>query len=175
MPIRPFTRACLVAALGAVLAGCASNTGQAQAEGAAAANAATSADSFAQTTWELVRWTKADGGYRVIPHGDNGEPIFLTFFAQGKQYRVSGFAGCNRYTGAYRLRDGKLQITAPASTRMACPQPERARLEADYLRALAQIRSFTLDSGGAPRHLTFNVQGGDVLDFMRRQDPPTPE
>ncbi|MFQ6721926.1 META domain-containing protein, partial [Bordetella pertussis] len=33
MPIRPFTRACLVAALGAVLAGCASNTGQAQAEG----------------------------------------------------------------------------------------------------------------------------------------------
>ena len=156
------------------LAGCAGSTGGARAEGAAAANAASSADSLAQTSWELVRWTQAGGALRDIPHGDNGEPVRLTFLAQGKQYQVNGFSGCNRYMGSYKLESGKLFINAPASTRMACAAPERAKLEADYLRGLTIIDTFTLDSGGAPRHLTFNLRGGDVLEFERRQDPPTP-
>ncbi len=160
--------------LTAALAGCAGSLGGARPEGAAAASAASSADSLAQTSWELVRWTQPGGGQRDIPHGDNGEPIKLTFLAQGKQYQVNGFSGCNRYTGTYKLDRGKLFIAAPATTRMACVPPERARLEADYLRALGAIDTFTLDSGGAPRHLTFNVRGGDVLEFERRQDPPTP-
>ncbi|MNL02362.1 heat-inducible protein [compost metagenome] len=156
------------------LAGCAGSIGGARPEGAAAANAASSADSLAQTSWELVRWTQPGGALRDIPHGDNGEPIRLTFLAQGKQYRVNGFSGCNRYMGTYKLEGGKLFIDAPAMTRMACAPPERAKLEADYLRGLATIDTFTLDSGGAPRHLTFNLRGGDVLEFERRQDPPTP-
>ncbi|CAB3677355.1 MULTISPECIES: META domain-containing protein [Achromobacter] len=163
-----------VGLLAVALAGCAGSTGGARPQGAAAANAATSADSLAQTSWELVRWTQAGGALRDIPHGDNGEPVQLTFLAQGKQYRVNGFSGCNRYMGSYKLQSGKLFIDAPASTRMACVQPERAKLEADYLRGLTAIDTFTLDSGGAPRHLTFNLRGGDVLEFERRQDPPTP-
>ena len=99
----------------------------------------------------------------------------LVFLAQGKQYRVNGFAGCNRYMGTYRIEGGRLRIDAPAATRMACPTPERAGLEADYLRGLGSIDTFTLDNGGAPRHLTFNLRGGDVLEFVRREDPPTPE
>ncbi|MGE8686369.1 MAG: META domain-containing protein [Achromobacter sp.] len=160
--------------LAAVLAGCAGSTGGARPQGAAAANAASSADSLAQTSWELVRWAQPGGALRDIPHGDNGEPVRLTFLAQGKQYRVNGFAGCNRYMGSYKLEGGKLYIDAPAMTRMACASPERARLEADYLRGLTVIDTFTLDNGGAPRHLTFNLRGGDVLEFARRQDPPTP-
>lgn len=163
-----------VGVLAVALAGCAGSTGGARAEGAAAANAASSADSLAQTSWELVRWTRAGGALRDIPHGDNGEPIRLTFLAQGKQYRAEGFAGCNRYQGSYKLQGGKLAIDAPAATRMACVPAERAALEADYLRGLTVIDTFTLDSGGAPRHLTFNLRGGDVLEFERRQDPPTP-
>ncbi len=162
-----------LALLAAALAGCA-GTGGARPEGAAAASAATSKDSLAQTSWELVRWAQPGGALRDIPHGDNGEPIRLTFLAQGKQYQVNGFSGCNRYTGTYKLERNKLVIDAPASTRMACVPPERAKLEADYLRALRVIDTFTLDSGGAPRHLTFNLRGGDVLEFERRQDPPTP-
>lgn len=164
-----------VGVLAVALAGCAGSTGGARAEGAAAANAASSADSLAQTSWELVRWTRAGGALRDIPHGDNGEPIRLTFLAQGKQYRAEGFSGCNRYQGSYKLQGGKLAIDAPAATRMACVPAERAALEADYLRGLTVIDTFTLDSGGAPRHLTFNLRGGDVLEFERRQDPPTPE
>ena len=57
---------------------------------------------------------------------------------------------------------------------MACVPAPRAELENDYLRGLTAIDTFTLDSGGAPRHLTFNLRGGDVLEFERRQDPPTP-
>ncbi|MBO1113994.1 META domain-containing protein [Bordetella petrii] len=175
MPIPTLARGLLLAVLALAAAGCANTTGRAQAQGAAAANATTSADSLAQTHWELTRWTAPDGSLRAIPHGDNGEPIQLTFLAQGNQYRVNGFSGCNRYMGGYKLQGGKLSISAPASTRMACPAPERGQLERDYLKALASIQTFTLDSGGAPRHLTFNVRDGDVLEFTRRQDPPTPQ
>jgi len=179
MPIFMLARGLLLAALAFVVAGCANTTGGAEAQGAAAAHAASSADSLAQTRWELTHWTASDGSVRAVPHGDNGEPIQLTFLAQRDsnkyQYRVNGFSGCNRYMGSYKLQGGKLSISVPASTRMACPSPERSRLESDYLRALANIQTFTLDSGSAPRHLTFNVRGGDVLEFTRRQDPPTPQ
>lgn len=176
MPILMSTRSRLLclSLLVAALAGCAGSTGGARPQGAAAANAASSADSLAQTNWELVRWTQAGGALRNIPHGDNGEPIRLTFLAQGKQYRVNGFAGCNRYMGTYKLNGGKLFIDAPAATRMACASPELSRLETDYLHGLSAIDTFTLDNGGAPRYLTFNLRGGDVLEFARRQDPPTP-
>lgn len=157
------------------MAGCTGTTGHATAQGAAASNAATSADSLAQTSWELTRWVSAAGDDRPIPHGDNGEPIQLVFLAHGQAYRVNGFAGCNRYSGVYRLQDGKLSISIRGTTRMACAAPERAELEKSYLQALSAIRSFTLDSGGAPRHLTFNVDNGEVLEFARRQDPPTPQ
>jgi len=175
MSIPTLARGLLLVALAAVMAGCASTTGHATAEGAAAANAATSADSLAQTRWELTRWTAPDGAQRAIPHGDNGEPIQLTFLAHDNQYQVNGYSGCNRYRGSYKLQAGKLSISAPASTRMACPSPERAQLETAYLKALGNIRSFTLDSGSTPRHLTFNVSHGDVLEFTRREDPPTPQ
>ncbi|MBO9356829.1 META domain-containing protein [Bordetella petrii] len=175
MPIYPLARGLLLAIVAVAAAGCAQTTGQAAAEGPGAAQAATSADSLAQTRWELTRWTAPDGSLRAIPHGDNGEPIQLTFLAHDKQYRVNGYAGCNQYAGTYQLRDGKLIIAAPATTRKACAAPELGRLEADYLAALGKIQTFTLDSGSAPRHLTFNVRGGDVLEFTRRQDPPTPQ
>lgn len=163
------------------IAGCANSvtdgatvTGQATAKGQAASLAATSADSFAQTSWELTRWVSSASGNRTIPHGDGAEPIRLVFLAQGKEYRVNGYSGCNRYTGNYRLQDGKLSISVLGQTRMACLSPEQAEFEQAYLKALAEIQSFTLDSGGAPRHLTFNLQNGDVLEFVRKQDPPTP-
>ena len=129
--------------------------------GAAAANAASSADSLAQTAWELVRWVQPGGALRDIPHGDNGEPVKLVFLAQGKQYRVNGFAGCNRYMGTWDR--GRQAAHRRAGGRAhGLPTPERAGLEADYLRGLGSIDTFTLDNGGAPRHLTFNLRGGDV-------------
>lgn len=187
MPFATFKRATatllLSAGAGALLAGCAGRDAapsvpppkvQARAQGPAATNAATSADSLAQTAWALVRWTHADGSPQALPSTADRGPVRLTFLAHARQYRVEGFAGCNRYVGEYLLRDGALAIQVPATTRMACPQPERAAFETAYLRALEQIETFTLDSGGAPRRLTFTLRSGDVLDFERRTDPPTP-
>lgn len=154
------------------LTACAMREQGAHAVGAAAVNAASSADSLAQTSWELVRWSLPDGTLAAIPHGDNGEPINLTFLAAEGQYRVAGFAGCNRYMGTYQLAGGRLDISVGGSTRMACPSAERSRLESDYLQALNQIVEFTLDHSGAPRQLSFVTQGGGVLDFVRRDDPP---
>ncbi len=111
MFLNSLPRAVLCAGLLAALAGCATQTGQARPEGAAAARATTSADSLAQTRWELTGWVDALGNRRNIPHGDNGEPISLTFLADGKRYAVRGFSGCNRYNGTYRLEAGKLSIT----------------------------------------------------------------
>lgn len=156
------------------MAGCVNTPGPAVAEGAAATHAATSADSFAQTNWELIHWVDASGVSRVIPQDGRGTPVQLVFLAQKDDYRINGFSGCNRYMGNYRLQNGKLSISVMGTTRMACASQALASLEHDYLRSLAEIRSFTLDSGSAPRHLTFNIKNGDVLEFVRRQDPATP-
>lgn len=156
------------------MTGCANTSAPAKAEGAAASQAATSADSFAQTAWQLTGWVNAAGQSRISPPGQGVEPVQLVFLAHGKDYRVSGYSGCNRYVGNYRLQQGKLSIAVQGSTRMACPTPERAELERDYLKALSEVSTFTLDSAGAPRHLTFNLRDGDVLAFTRTEDPPTP-
>ncbi len=184
LPVRigePFlllTRVAVLAFLAVVTAGCSYTTGNAEARGAAAANAATTPDSLAQTSWELVRWTRPDGTLQNVPQGDSGGPPRLSFLAQGREYRIAGFSGCNEYRGTYTLVGGKLIIRVPVnggpmSSRLACTSAQRAQLEAAYLRALSRIATFTLDSGGAPRHMTFNVRDGDVLEFTRRQDPPS--
>jgi len=176
-------------------AGCGTHTGHAAAQGAAATNAATTPDTIAQTSWTLTRWTSVGGQPRPVqamasdvqtpgqanPHASRkpsrpdaeARPVTLDFLAQGKDYRVAGFSGCNTYRGRYDLAKGKLSITAPASTRMACPSPAAAALERDYLKALASIRIFSFDSGGAPRQMTLTLDGGDVLEFTRGDDPPT--
>jgi heat shock protein HslJ len=48
--------------------------------------------------------------------------------------RVSGFDGCNRFTGGYELDSARLRFKAMASTRMAC-LPE-SDLETRFLSAL---------------------------------------
>ena len=165
--------------------GCSTHTGHATADGAAAINAATTPDTIAQTSWTLTRWIAPTGEMRPIQawpeagraaqrHTVNaaGRPITLDFLARGNDYRVAGFSGCNTYEGRYALASGNLSITAPAAPRMACPSPQAATLERDYLKALAAIKVFRLDSGGAPRAMTLMLDGGDTLEFTRGEDPP---
>jgi heat shock protein HslJ len=162
----------VLALAAAAMAGCSTTTGQAQAHGPGAVQAATTSDSLAQTQWRLVQWTSKDGSLRAIPAAQ-GQPLSLTFLAQGRDYRVSGYGGCNTFAGTYRLQGGKLSITVPSSSRASCSTPELDAIERAYLSSLGHIVSFTLDSGGAPRQMAMNVQNGDILTFKRDADVPT--
>ncbi len=157
------------------LAGCATQTGRADAQGAAASNAASTPDSIAQTSWTLTQWNAGNTtNSRHNALNSMNKPVQLDFLARGKEYFVAGFSGCNRFRGNYAMEKGRLVITAPASTRMACPSPADAGLERDFLKALGSISQFTLDSAGAPRKLTLTVNNGDTLEFTRGPDPDKP-
>ena len=59
--------------------------------------------------------------------------------------RVSGSAGCNRYTATYTASDEAMRISAAASTRVFCADPPGVmEQEAAFLAALAETASFRL-------------------------------
>jgi heat shock protein HslJ len=173
-----------LAVLTITLAGCSSPGGSSATSGAgsgAASGAASGATSGAGSSaagpvvlsaaearsrleanrWELIYWEGTP-----VPHGDNGEPVILTF-AEG---RVSGHAGCNRMMAGYELgpEAGTIAVKGPATTRMACEEG-RMTFEARFTKAFGAATAVRfegshmyLDSPGVPRlklHLR-ELQGG---------------
>lgn len=70
--------------------------------------------------------------------------LTLQFDARG---RVSGRAGCNRYTSSYTLSGEGLRIAPGAATRMACA-PALMDAEDRYLRQLAAVQRFDIGDDG---------------------------
>lgn len=111
--------------------------------------------------WELVYW---EG--RPVPHGDNGEPVILTFAAG----RVSGHVGCNRLTAGYDIAasdgaaTGRLVITRPAVTRKVC-EPGRMAFESAFTAAFARATTVRL----AAAHLYVDAPGVPTLQFHLRE------
>lgn len=166
--MRPTLIRLLPLVLPLALAACASPPPQAGTYASASAS-----DVLVQTTWELARWTRPGAPLRPVPHaGSDPQPITISFTRERGQPRLSGFSGCNTYAGQYVLANGLLVVPhPPVSTRMACADAERARLEHDYLAALTRITSSRLDSDVQPSRLTLVLDTGEVLDFGRRADP----
>lgn len=73
-----------------------------------------------------------------------GAPLTLQFDARG---RVSGRAGCNRYTSRYTLSGEGLRIAPGAATRMACA-PALMEVEGRYLRQLEAVQRFDIGDDG---------------------------
>lgn len=69
----------------------------------------------------------------------------LTFDPQGQ---IAGRAGCNRYTGSYRLQGAQLSLGDVATTRMVCV-PALMDQEARFLKLLGQVRAFQLQRDGS--------------------------
>jgi heat shock protein HslJ len=81
-------------------------------------------------TWQLQAYNNGrDAVVSLLPQTS----ITAVF---GQDGRVSGSAGCNRYTGPYQSSGDTLSIGPLATTRMACAQPVMEQ-EAAYLAALA--------------------------------------
>lgn len=95
--------------------------------------------SLENVEWKLV---ELDGA-PVTLSGDRVPNI--TFSSKDK--RVTGFAGCNRLTGGYELKDDQLHFTGVATTRMFCPDPnpETALLRALEATSRWKVEDRTLD------------------------------
>lgn len=126
------------------------------------------------THWQLVEWKRADGTLRAVPGANEGaaagstenpdaRPITLDLSTESGQRRASGFSGCNRYFGAYVLKNGLLSFGQLGGTRMAC-MGAGSEIESAYLDALSHIAR----SGVQMRHpqgLLLILENGDHLTF----------
>jgi heat shock protein HslJ len=89
---------------------------------------------LAGTAWRAVNINNGRGAVVSLV---NGTTVTLAFGTDG---RISGSAGCNRFTGSYAQDGRKLSLGAPASTRMACPEPAGVmEQEAAFLKALTTV------------------------------------
>ncbi|MGT2495268.1 DUF4377 domain-containing protein [Cupriavidus basilensis] len=114
------------------------------------------------------------GTLKPIPHGDNGEPIIFEFNSgtDSAQGTVSGYSGCNRFTGGYVARrqrhacsTGWLARAWPACSRAAMLESALLNaIVAVHYRGHAAVGRVGRDarSSGRPR-------GGDLLQFIERE------
>jgi len=88
---------------------------------------------------------------------------FVRFESDG---RLSGSAGCNRYTGSWERDGARLSIGPLATTRMVCP-PEVMDEESAFLSALESVRGI-----GAvdPLVLVLVGEDGEPLLSLQRRD-----
>ena len=87
---------------------------------------AAASDVYAQTSWDLARWTRPGGALRQIPHpSQTSRPVTISFIHDQGAPVVSGFGGCNQYNAPYTVANGLLIVRSrPVSAMMACnPRP----------------------------------------------------
>jgi heat shock protein HslJ len=77
--------------------------------------------------------------------------------------RVSGFSGCNTFSGPFTLNQNRLTFGTLAGTMMACIEPEIGRLESAFKTALADPLSYAI----AGDRLTLTTDSGAVLTFEK--------
>jgi putative lipoprotein len=104
-------------------------------------------------------WTLFELNGQLAPTGAGGRRVTLRFEADSK--RVSGFAGCNRLTAGTTIVGDSLQITAAATTMMACT--EGMELERKFTDALNSTTGFHVSGD----QLTLLGASGPVASFSR--------
>ena len=114
------------------------------------------ASSFEGPTWRLTAVGSKDlAGFET-------DPVTARFEAG----RVSGFSGCNRFTGGYTLDGGSVVVGPLAGTMMACSDPRMA-LEKTFLGALTG----TLRQAISGDRLTLTPASGEALGFQVEPAP----
>ena len=91
---------------------------------------------LAGTSWRLVELN----GERVVPGGD---PLTLHFAAD--EPRVSGYGGCNQFSGPYAQNGASLRFGPLASTRRACVDPALNTRETAYFQALESTTRYSIE------------------------------
>jgi heat shock protein HslJ len=97
------------------------------------------------TAWNLAEMGGTADFARILPTIEFGE-----------DGSVSGFAGCNTFSGTFTTEGTTLTMSPLATTKIGCQRPASA-VEAEYLNALSGVTNWEIDAGG---RLTL---GGPVL------------
>jgi heat shock protein HslJ len=102
--------------------------------GAVLATFAAQSQSLAGTAWRVTGY---NNGRQAVVSVLTGTTLTMAFSADG---RVSGSAGCNRFTAAYTADGQKLTLGPAAATRMMCARPEGVmEQEQQFLKALETV------------------------------------
>jgi heat shock protein HslJ len=109
---------------------------------------------------------KLDGTSWVLQSFDasgsaTGVPAGVTVDARFADSRISGFGGCNSYSGQAVVSGASLAVGALASTQMACSDPANS-VETAYLENLRRAAAFTAT---AERLTIFDGEGKAVLVY----------
>jgi heat shock protein HslJ/uncharacterized membrane protein len=119
----------------------------------AAGGAATGVAPLQGRSWRLESLPGKDG--RAL--GAARQPLTMRF----EQNRVSGFSGCNRFTGAYAVDGDVVTFSKLAGTMMACPEPETS-LETAFRAALGGPLRYSV----AGEKLSLRPASGEPLVFV---------
>lgn len=106
-------------------------------------------------TWELTALSGQDIDSVKFP----GRKPTLTFVEEG---RLSGFAGCNNFSGGYSLDEDSLNLIPGAMTKMACPGSG----EDEFIRALVKVTNFKIEK----EKLTLMDGTTELMSFVSKKD-----
>jgi len=136
--VKPAIALAALVALTSVLAAC-GTTGQAA--------------QLLDTSWELDELNGQDAIRDVL--------VSMTF---GKDDKLTGTGGCNRYSGSWEHSESrKLDLTAGASTRMACEDTIMTQEQA-FFQALEATTRYRLDEDELN---LYNADGVEIAEFDR--------
>jgi heat shock protein HslJ len=117
---------------------------------AAAPSAAAGTSDLAGSDWTLIDM----GGTADFAH-------LVPTLHFGEDGMVSGYAGCNKFSGSYTVDGSDLTLGPLASTKMACEPPASA-VESAMLEALAGVSSWSIGEDGR-----LTLGGAVPLKFTR--------
>jgi heat shock protein HslJ len=96
------------------------------------------AQALSGTSWQAIMFN--NGKSAIV--GVNGVQITANFGTDGQ---ISGFSGCNNYSGTYLAPNNTISFGPMISTQKACTEPKGVmEQESQYLAALASATTFAI-------------------------------
>lgn len=129
------------------------------ADGTVLATFTAQSESLAGTSWNVTGY---NNGKQAVVSVLNGTTLTMTFASDGK---VSGSAGCNRYSAPYTMEGQKLTIGSAAATRMMCAKPEGVmEQERQFLKALETVATARFEGD----RLEMRTAGGELAATLAK-------
>ncbi|WP_295124332.1 META domain-containing protein [uncultured Chitinophaga sp.] len=113
---------------------------------ASSKNGGASESALYEKEWKL---TELNG--KPVPASGEKTPS-ITFTKEGA--KVSGYAGCNRMMGTFKVEGKVLTFSPLAATKMACAG---SNVETEYLSTLAKVNAFMIAEG------TLSLEEGETV------------